>query len=370
MKTKQLYQIATTFLKGIGPRKAAILFSSIPEIEVLFEASIHDLHEISGIPLSTLFQMDRANALEMAKRQLDFVNKNNLNTHFYLDSNYPRRLKQCPDAPLLVYSKGNLNPNPLKAVSIVGTRHSTEYGRNLTLELIQGIKSHNVQIVSGLAYGTDYNAHKIALDCQLTTIGILGHGLDRIYPHSHRDLAEKMCLNGGGLLTEFSSNTIPDKINFPMRNRIVAGMADALVVVESKTKGGSMITAEMAFDYNREVFAFPGCVNHQNSSGCNLLIQKNMAHLIAEPNDLVKLLEWNNGESPQLKVEEETLTLENLDMNVPENQIIVLLTQKGKIHFDQLSVQLNYSPQALNSTLFNMELMGKLKSLPGRMYSL
>lgn len=371
MKTQQLYQIASTFLSGVGKKKVRTLISKLPSIEALFEASIYDLHEISSIPLTLLFQLNRTKALELAKHELEFVVQNDINTHFYLDSDYPRRLKQCPDAPLLIYSKGSFDPNPNKVISIVGTRHSTEYGKELTQELIKGLQSYNVQIVSGLAYGTDYNAHKIAIDHQLSSIGVLGHGLDRIYPHKHKRIAETMVQNfGGGLVTEFSQNTIPDRVNFPMRNRIVAGMSDALVVIESKCKGGSMITAALAFDYNRDVFAFPGSINKQNSSGCNLLIQKNMAQLITESADLINSLNWekeNNVDYSDNFIEE---NMDILDLSIPENRVISLLLKNGKYHFDQILASIDLKTNELNSLLFNMELLGSIHSHPGKIYSI
>ena len=362
----QLYQIASTFLKGIGPKKASLLISRLSSVDAIFEESIQDIHEITKIPLSILLQMDRLGAIEQAKKQVDFIQKNDIQTHFYLDTNYPRRLKQCMDAPLLLYSKGNFDANPSKVVSIVGTRNSSEYGREITQALVEELEPHNVQIISGLAYGTDYNAHKAAVDLQMSTVGVLGHGLDCIYPTNHRDIAKKMC-EQGGLLTEFPLYTKPDRMNFPMRNRIVAGMSDALVIIESKRKGGSMITAELAFDYNREVFAFPGSIHQENSSGCNLLIQKNMSHLITSPADFIKLMDWKNNPTPEKKSEAKT---SSIHLNDVQKSIFISLKKKGRMHFDQLLLDLQMTSQDLNSNLFNLEMEGVVKSLPGRVYSI
>jgi DNA processing protein len=200
----------------------------------------------------------------------------------------------------------------------------------------------------------------------MQTVGVLGHGLDRIYPSTHRDLAKKMC-ETGGLLTEFPINTTPDRVNFPMRNRIVAGMCDALVIIESKRKGGSMITAELAFDYNREVFAFPGSIHQENSSGCNLLIQKNMSHLITSPVDLIKMMDWQNASIVPKKSE---VLVPAVNLNEKENSIFSALRNKGRMHFDQLLVDLQMTSQDLNSNLFNLEMEGVVKSLPGRVYSI
>jgi DNA processing protein len=363
----QLYQIALTFLKGIGPKKASLLISRLSSLDAIFEESIQNIHQRTQIPISILFQMDRNRALELAKEQVEFITKNEIKTHFFMDSSYPRRLKQCNDAPLLVYSKGNFECNPSKVVSIVGTRHATPYGKELTRALVEELKQYNIQIISGLAYGTDYNAHKAALDSQMSTVGVLGHGLDRIYPSTHCELARKMCENNGGLLTEFPINTKPDRINFPMRNRIVAGMSDALIIIESKRKGGSMITAELAFDYNRDVFAFPGSIHQENSSGCNLLIQKNMSHLITNPSDFIKIMDWKKEVISESK---EEIPSQPIAMTESENILFTTLKSKGKRHFDQLIVDLHMSSQELNSMLFNLEMEGLIKCFPGRVYSI
>lgn len=363
---RKLYQIALTFLKGIGPKKIGILISKLSSIEMIFEESIGDIHAKTKIPLSILNYMNRIQAIEKAKEQLDFIQNNNIQTHFYLDSNYPRRLKQCNDAPILLYSRGNFDVNPARVVAIVGTRHSSEYGKELTHDLAKELQPYNVQIVSGLAYGTDYNAHKAAVDFNITTLAVLGHGLDRIYPYTHHGLAQKMCENGG-LLTEFPIKTKPDRINFPMRNRIVAGMSDALVIIESKKKGGAMITAELAFDYNRDVFAYPGSAWQENSFGCNLLIQKNMSHLMTCPNDLIKLMGWENSNPSPKKPD---YTSSSVLLSDLENSIFSILKNKGVMHFDKLLIDLQISSQDLNSNLFNLELDGIIKSLPGKIYSI
>jgi DNA processing protein len=366
----QLYQIALTYLKGIGPRKATHLFSRLPEIELIFLASINELQKLTGISKSILVNMEREKAIELANVQVDFVEKYNLTTHFLLDSNYPRRLKQCADAPLLLYSKGDFDPNPPKVLSIVGTRTASDYGKEITEQLIQELKPYNVQIISGLAYGTDYNAHRSALDSGLSTVGVLGHGLDRMYPFSHQAIAKEMCTSGGGLVTEFPSKTLPDRVNFPRRNRIVAGMVDGLVIIESKAKGGSMITSELAFDYNRDVFAFPGSVNQENSKGCNVLIQKNMAHLVTHASDILKLMNWCKSTIPDNlnSINQQSVHLSLIDPK--EIRIVDLLRQKGKTHVDQMLVDLNSSVSELNSLLFSMEMEGIVKSYPGKQYSL
>ena len=365
----QLFQIALTFLRGIGPRKATLLFSKVPDIELIFTSSIKELQKLTGISKAVLDNMQREQAIELAKVQVEFIQNHKIQTHFLLDSNYPRRLKQCIDAPLLLYSKGAFEPNPKKVLSIVGTRTSSDYGKEITQQLIQDLKQYDVQIISGLAYGTDYNAHKAAVDCGLSTIGVLGHGLDRVYPFAHKSIANEMCEKGGGLLSEFPSGTLPDRVNFPMRNRIVAGMVDGLVIIESKVKGGSMITAELAFDYNKDVFAFPGGINQENSKGCNVLIQKNMAHLVTSTSDIITLMNWESDviKSVNQPSYSPCVSLDLLNPN--ELKIFDLLRENGKMHFDQITLALDKPVSEVNSMLFSMEMDGILKTFPGRNYS-
>lgn len=255
--------------------------------------NIRELHAVTGIRHSVLRNLKRKQALEKASEQLDFVAKNNINVHFFLEQNYPRRLKQCEDAPIILYSMGNFDINPKRTLAIVGTRSASDYGKVLCTELIESLVDQDIQVISGLAYGIDICAHRSCVYSAIQTVGVMGHGLDRIYPNAHRKTAIQM-LDNGGLVTEFVSGTSPDRENFPMRNRIVAGMADALVVVESRKKGGSLITAELANDYNKDVFAYPGSVGSKNAEGCHYLISEDKAHLITCGRDLLAKMGWEH----------------------------------------------------------------------------
>lgn len=362
--TNIIHQIGLTFLKGIGPRKASQLVSKLGSIEAVFCEKLGDIQGLTGINTPVLIKMQRDQALKLAEDQLNFIQKNNVSTHFYLDSNYPRRLKQCIDAPLLLYSKGNFDPNPIRVLSIVGTRASTEYGRSLCEELIQSISASQIQVISGMAYGIDICAHQLCVKNNIQTIGVLGHGLDRLYPSIHKRTAEQM-FNNGGLMTEFIPGTIPDRENFPMRNRIVAGMADATIVIESKKSGGSLITAELANDYNRDVFAFPGNVGQQFSEGCNLLIQKNKAQMILNGSDFLKQMNWEEQKNP--KVIQHSCFIE---LSEEEQNVCKFLQGSTGEHIDVLSFKTTMPVSVLNVQLFHLEMKGVIKSLPGKKYTL
>jgi DNA processing protein len=299
--------------------------------------------------------------LKASEKEVEFIEKHKIDTHFFIDSTYPRRLKQCQDGPILLYSKGEMNLNQSRMISIVGTRNATSYGKNIMDELIETIESLNVTVVSGLALGVDIMAHRACVQKNIETIGVLGHGLDRIYPAAHKATAQEMLYNGG-LLTEFLPNTNPDRENFPMRNRIVAGMCDAAIVIESGDKGGSLITANLANDYQREVFAFPGDISRPFSKGCNRLIQENKAHLITCGADFLKIMNW---ESKNIAGVQKSLFQ---DLNTEETLVMNTLEQMEIASFDYLFENNSFSQGSLSALLLNMEMSGYLKSLPGKRY--
>ncbi len=355
------YKIALTLLKGIGPRKAGLLISKLGGVEAVFEEKLSVIQGETGIGRGVLTRIDRENALREAEKQLEFIFKHKINTHFYLDPNYPRRLRQCSDAPYLLFSKGNFDPNPSKSVAIVGTRNATDYGKSLCEELVQSMIDSDVQVVSGMAYGIDICAHQACVRHNLSTVGVLGHGLDRIYPAVHRKTAEQM-FEKGGLLTEFLPGTKPDKENFPMRNRIVAGMTDATIVIESKASGGSLITAELAFDYNKDVFAYPGNIGQIYSEGCNKLIQQNKAHLISSGLEFLRFMNWEHKHKPN-SVQPTMFT----DLNEDEKQVLEVLDSSVE-HIDVLALRLRKPVSTISVLLLTMELKGILKSYPGNKY--
>lgn len=317
-----------------------------------------------GIQPDFVSYAQRIAALEAAQKTTELLDKIGATTVFFTDKEYPRRLKQCPDAPLLLYAKGNINWNPEKVVSIVGTRHASAYGKQLTEDLVEGLKPAGATIVSGMAYGIDIAAHAAALQKGLPTIGVLGHGLHTVYPAAHRKTAQEM-LAEGGLVSEFAPGLKPEPVYFPMRNRIVAGMADATVVIESGAKGGSLITANMANDYNRDVFAFPGDVNKPFSAGCLRLIQEHKAHLLTGPEDLLKAMNWEP--TKRTKAVQRNLFVE---LTTSETQVVEVLKTKNEAAIDTLGYLTSLSPGAVSALLLNLEFKGVVKALPGKRYAL
>ncbi|WP_423146347.1 DNA-processing protein DprA [Rubrolithibacter danxiaensis] len=359
------HQIALTFVPGIGDITARALISHFENAEAVFEASRADLISVPGIRKNMVEAILNKDGFERAEKELLFVEKYKIKALFWADSDYPKRLKNCYDAPVLLYYKGNANLNTTKIISIVGTRKSTAYGKELTSELVEELKKHEVLVISGLAHGIDGIAHKACIKNEIQTVGVLGHGLDRIYPAQHRALAEKM-VGMGGLLTEFPSETNPDRENFPKRNRIVAGLADATIIVEANIKGGALITAELANSYNRDVFAFPGRVTDEFSSGCNYLIKTNRAHLISGIKDLEYLLGWNTN----LERKREKQISLNLNLTVEEKLVFDVLNEKGQTAVDDLALLTNLPQSKLAVTVLGLEMQGIVVSLPGKTYKL
>jgi len=284
---------------------------------------------------------------------------------FFLDKTYPSRLKDIDDAPVVLYTKGNINFNAEKIIGIVGTRNATPYGKTFVEKIVQELVPHTPIIVSGLAYGIDIQAHKQALKNNLNTVGVLGSGLDKIYPATHEETARKM-LSGGGIITEQVFGTKPDAHNFPARNRIIAGLCDALIVVEAAMSGGALITAEIANAYNKDVFALPGNYNAEFSAGCNWLIKINKANLISSVKDIEYIMNWTPGsqkKSPELELFQA--------LSHEESLIVSAIKSKAdSIAIDELTFKTLLSPGVLANTLLTLELKGLVKSLPGKQYKL
>jgi DNA processing protein len=364
---EHLYWIGLTTLKGVGDVLARHLLQYFGSAEEIFSAKRHMLEKVPGIGVYTAEQIETAKpeALKRAEKELVFIEKNKINIYLCADDHYPERLRECQDAPVVFYYKGAADLNGAKIISIVGTRRITEYGRERTETLVQDLAAMfpNITIVSGLAYGIDVCAHRSALKNNLHTIGVLAHGLDRIYPAAHRNIAVEM-LHNGGLLTEFMSETNPDRENFLRRNRIIAGLSDATIIVESAERGGSLVTADIAFSYGRDVYAFPGRVTDKGSVGCNRLIQMNKAGLIGSAKDLAMSLCWDTdikgmNRQPSLPFPEK-----------PDHPVIRLLEEKGAFHVNQLALEMNLPVHKLTSMLFELELDGHIKALPGGIYKL
>jgi DNA processing protein len=363
---ERLCVIALTALKGVGDVLARHLLLFFGSAVNVFNARKSALLKAPGIGPATAEQLwvSKAEALQRAEKELEFVEKKKIRLYSYLDEDYPRRLKECQDAPVVFYWKGEADLNAPKILSIVGTRKYTDYGRKLTEELLKDLAAlfPEILIVSGLAYGIDVCAHRNALRNHLPTVAVLAHGLDRIYPSAHRNVASEL-LKRGGVLSDFMSGDDPVRENFLRRNRIIAGLADATVVVESAERGGSLVTADIAFSYGRDVFAFPGRTTDERSVGCNRLIQMNKAALINNAADLVKALCWDVDLAP---TKQQMLKFPDK----PDSPVIKLLKEKGEFHINQLAIEMDLPVHKLTSMLFELELEGHIRALPGGIYTL
>lgn len=366
------YTMALTRLTNFNYQQALELYRMVGSAQLLYEHrnEIGDIiHEASPHLMAALQDWDDA------KKRADFEQKymyeHGIRGLLLSDEDYPQRLLECPDAPLVLYYKGNADLNQAKIISIVGTRRITTYGQDLVRRFVSHLKRYCPQllIVSGLAYGVDINAHREALANGYPTVGVLAHGLDTIYPYRHRDTAAEM-LNRGGLLTEFMTQTNADKPNFVRRNRIVAGMADAVILVESAVKGGGLITCEIAQSYNRAVFAFPGSVNAEFSKGCNNLIRDNGAGLISDADDFIKAMGWQDEAQRQRALADGIERSLFPDLSAQEQQIVSLLQETNDVQLNILSVKTSIPIGQLTALLFQLEMKGVLKPLAGGMYHL
>jgi DNA processing protein len=359
-----LHKIGLTLISHVGHGTARHLLDHFGRAEAVFKANLKQLREIPGVGAITAAQIKNTDALKHAAKQLHFIEKHRIEVLFYTDKNYPYRLRNCTDAPVLLYYKGTADLNHPRIVSVVGSRKATAYGRMLCAELAETLADYDVLIVSGLAYGIDVAAHKESLRQHIPTIGVLAHGLDRVYPAVHQPIAHQM-VQMGGLLTEFPLDTIPDKENFPKRNRIIAGIADATIVVEATEKGGALITAELANSYNRDVYAFPGRTNDVCSQGCNFLIKTNRAGLINHARDLVYCLGWD-AVAPKPQAQQLQLSV---NLSAEEMKIVTIL-KASAMPIDQLAILSEIQQSKLTMHLLNLEMQGILTSLPGKMYQL
>ncbi|GAB4141139.1 MAG: DNA-processing protein DprA [Bacteroidia bacterium] len=377
IKDEKIYSIAISLIEGIGPVTARKLIQQFGSAAAVFQYSKKQLIKEFEVPRRIAEALTSKDFFDRAEQEFEFAVSNGIEIIGYEDSRYPKRLKHCYDCPVVLYYKGNADLNSHKFVSIIGTRKATDYGKNLTENFIAEIAAYDVVIVSGLAYGIDIIAHKAALEHGLPTIGVLGHGLDKLYPSSHKNTAMKM-LESGGMLSEFPSGTKPDRENFPLRNRVVAGMCDAAVVIESGIEGGSMITAEFANNYNREVFAFPGNAGNPYSAGCNKLIRTHKAALIENAGDFIEAMGWRKqGETEKGTINEkkrESAACEQRHLLLPasadESKIVEVMQGAGNIHIDEITTLSGYAPGKVSALLLQLEFSGLVKSLPGKMFRL
>ncbi len=361
-----VYKIGITLIPGIGSINGKKLIDYCGGIKAVFKEKKENLLKISGIGESSANSIINQDVLIRAEKEIKFIKKNNITPLFYLDSGYPNRLKHCIDSPLMLYYKGNADLNNDKTISVVGTRRATEYGKRVCNELVRGLANQNVLIVSGLAYGIDVCAHRAALDNNLNTVAVLAHGLDRIYPYVHKSIAKKM-LDKGGLITEFLSETNPDKGNFPKRNRIIAGLSDAVIVVESAKRGGALITAEIANSYNRDVFAVPGkLADDKYSEGCNHLIKINKAALIESSKDIEYIMGWEEIKKTKLSKQYELF----VKLSEEEKIVVNILKDNGESSIDWLCNKSQLNMGKVAAVLLNLEFQGIVRSLPGKLYRL
>lgn len=364
MNNDLLYQIALTLVPNIGDVHAKILVTTFGDAQSIFKAKKKELEAIEGIGTIRAKSIKDFAEFDRCEDEVKFIEKYKITPLFITDKKYPQRLLNCYDSPPLLYYRGNADLNTSKIISIVGTRNCSDYGKTVCEKLVEGLTEQNVLILSGLAFGIDTISHKAALKNNLQTVGALAHGLDRIYPNQNKSLAKQMT-EQGGLLTHFISNTLPDRQNFPKRNRLVAGMCDALVVIESGIKGGSLITAELANSYNKDVFAIPGRTTDSKSEGCNYLIKTNKAALINSADDLLENMCWNDVK-PAVKKQRELF----IELSADEKIIVSILQQKENTHIDELYFKSGLTSSATASALLMLEMQNVILSLPGKIYKL
>ncbi len=368
-----LYMMALTQVPSLSLTNLHLLIDELGSVSAIYE-NRKDLKQVlpSASPKFLDGMGDFCNYLKRAEEELEFCRKGKIRCLGLNDEDYPQRLKDCNDAPVLLYYRGSANLNSQHIVSMVGTRQITNYGKDLCHSFVRDLKQvcPDALVVSGLAYGVDVNCHRAALEQGMETVGVLAHGLDQIYPRHHRETAKQM-VDQGGLLTEYMSNTVIDKRNFVQRNRIVAGVSDAVIVVESATKGGSLITAEIAQSYNRQVWAFPGRVFDTYSSGCNMLIFKNKASLLTNAEDFCLEMGWTDDVQHQKQLSEgiqQELFAD--DYSAEEQAVLQALARDDSKQINVLAVETNIAIGELSSLLFSLEMKGAVQSLVGGRYKL
>jgi len=357
-----IYLLALQKAKGIGSINAKKLIKHCGSAKAVFNEKQQNLLKIDGIGAFKLKGLKDKTLIKKAKKEYQFAQLNHIQVISYFNDEYPSFLKNASDSPLIYFQKGTINFNNKRIISIVGTRNMTNYGKSFLEKLFDEIKEYNPIIISGLAYGVDVFAHQLAIKHNLQTIAVLAHGLNQIYPAKHHIEATKM-LKNGGLITEFWSTSKPDRENFIKRNRIVAGLSQATIVIESANRGGSLITADIANSYNRDVFALPGRVTDLYSAGCNNLIKTNKASMLTGAKDLVYLLNWDIHEKP--KVIQKQLFIE---LDETEEKIYNYLLNEGKQSLDMIALHCNFPIFKISSILLNLELKGVIKPLHGKLF--
>ncbi|MFM2136636.1 MAG: hypothetical protein RL021_2036 [Bacteroidota bacterium] len=359
--------ISLSMLPGIGSVMARQLITHFGTAAEVLRARKSVLERIPGIGRERADAVIRSDVHFRAEQELLFIKRHNVQVLSFLSPQYPRRLRQCNDAPVVLYSKGNASLNSERVAAVIGTRKITANGRSLVEELVRLLSAYGVTVVSGLAYGVDIAAHRSSLEYGNPTIAVVAHGMDRIYPSVHRSVAEQM-LDKGGLITEFPSGTRPDRDNFPARNRIVAGMTDATIVIESAERGGALITAMFANDYNRDVFAFPGRPSDEFSRGCNMLIRTNRAMLVDNGVQIIEMMNWERRPSDETRIIPELPLFD--DVPPVYKEILQYLKDNGMRHLDEIAWNCRLPVSKASALLLEMEFKGWVKPAPGKVFRL
>jgi DNA processing protein len=365
MYSELTYRLSLTLVPYIGYVHAKTLLEIFGSASDIFNARQSDLERIEYIGEVRARSIKCFRDFSRAEKEIEFIDKYKITPLFLTDEGYPQRLLNCFDPPTILFYKGSADLNSSRMVAVVGTRNNTEYGKSFTEKLVKALADVNVVIVSGLAFGIDSIAHKCSLKYGIPTIGVVGHGLDTIYPKENTGLAKQMIVDGG-LLTEFRSNTKPDKHNFPSRNRVVAGLCDATIVVESGQKGGSNITANLAWGYNRDVFAVPGRSIDPKSAGCNMLIKENKAILLDEPEQFIETMGWAEKENRQAVLQKKMF----IELSDDEKTIIELLRKNKEVSLDEVNFFSGLSSSAIAAAMLDLEMQGVVKVMPGKRFKL
>ncbi|MBZ4035753.1 DNA-processing protein DprA [Flavobacterium sp. 17A] len=363
MSDQDLFNVlALLKVDGVGDVLGKKLLHYFENPSDIFKAKSTQLASIDGIGTVLLKNLKDKKIFEKAEKELEFIRNNGIKTSYFQDESYPDRLKHCFDAPILIFTAGNIDFKNRKLISIVGTRQITSYGTDFCKKLIEDLAPLDPIIVSGFAYGVDIVAHQAAMDFNLQTIGVLAHGLNQIYPRTHKKYMAKMEENGG-FITEFWSDSNPDKEKFVRRNRIVAGMTEATIVIESADKGGSLITANMANEYNRDVFAVPGRITDKYSQGCNNLIKTQKANVLTNAADIIYMLNWDIKEKPK-NIQKQLF----VELEPEEQEVYDFLQKNGKELLDIIAIECDFPIFKLSGVLINMELKGLIRPLPGKLF--
>lgn len=365
MNPDLLYRIALTQVPNIGDVQTKTLLQHYPTAEAIFKARKRALEKIEGIGTIRARSIKNFTDFSRAETEIKFIEQYGIQPLYLTDCDYPQRLLNCYDSPALLYYRGTTNLNASRILAVVGTRNHSDYGRWACEQMIEALQGEDILIVSGLAFGIDTLAHRAAIKHNMNTVGVLAHGLDMLYPHQNKSLAKQMTAQGG-LLTDFPSNSKPDKQNFPKRNRIVAGMCDCILVIESGKKGGSLITAELGNGYNKDVFALPGRTNDPKSEGCNFLISNNKAALVQDAKQLLELMGWKETQKRKAPAQRELF----IELSPEERSIVQLLQEKNGITLDELYFKSGLSSSKVAQALLMLEMQGLVTALPGKVYQL